>query len=80
MRQRIGKWGNSLSVRIPKGIAEELHLQEDSEVEVSVEEARLIIAPVARPVYSLDQLLSGVTSENLHNEMEWGPSAGKEVW
>jgi len=70
MRQRIGRWGNSLSVRIPKAVTEELHLQENSEVEVSVEASRLIITPVARPIYSLDQLLSGITSENLHSETE----------
>ena len=80
MRQRVKKWGNSLSLRIPRAIAEELHLQEDSEVEISVRESRLVIEPVAPPVYDLDQLLSMVDPQNLHGETDWGPAVGKEVW
>ena len=80
MRQRVKMWGNSLSLRIPRSIAEELHLQPDSEVEISVRESRLVIEPVAPPVYDLDQLLSMVNPQNLHGETDWGPPVGKEVW
>jgi antitoxin MazE len=79
MRQRVKMWGNSLSVRIPKILSEELKLYQGSEVEVSVKGSRLIIEPVAVPAYSLDQLLTGVTPANVHGETDWGPSVGKEV-
>lgn len=73
-------WGNSLSVCIPKAMAQELHLQPNSEVEMSLEASNLVIKPVTRPVYDLDELLSQVTPENLHGEVDWGPVVGKEVW
>ena len=80
MRQRVKKWGNSLSLRIPESIAEELHLRPDSEVEMSVRESRLVIEPVARPVYDLDELLSWVDPQTLHGETDWGPPVWKEAW
>ena len=32
------------------------------------------------PVYTLDELLAGVTEENRHGETDMGPRVGKEVW
>jgi len=80
VKQQVKKWGNSLSIRIPKRVAEELHLQADSEVELSVRGSRLVIEPVVRPVYSLDELLPDISPENLHAEIDWGSDVGKEVW
>ena len=31
---KVAKWGNSLAVRIPKGVAEALQLREGSDVEI----------------------------------------------
>ena len=30
--------------------------------------------------YTLEELLAGVTNENLHPETDTGPPVGKEVW
>ena len=81
-KQRVQMWGNSLSVRIPKALAEELRLRPNSEVELSLESSKLVIRPVARsrPVYDLDELVSQITPENVHGETDWGPPVGKEVW
>jgi antitoxin MazE len=32
------------------------------------------------PDYGLEELVQGITSENRHNEIDWGPSVGAEVW
>ena len=32
---RVAKWGNSLAVRLPKKLVEELDLKEDDEIELS---------------------------------------------
>lgn len=80
MRARIQKWGNSLAVRIPKPLALETALDQDTVVEVSVEDGRLVISPIEEPKYTLEGLLSQVTDENIHPEVDWGPSVGKEVW
>ena len=82
MRTRAQRWGNSLAVRIPKPIAEELHLEADIEVEMSIENGALKVVPLraARPAYSLDRLLDKVTKDNLHGEVDTGPAVGREAW
>jgi len=80
MRSRIQKWGNSLALRIPKSFATEVGLQRETSVEVSLSNGKLIITPVAKPKPTLKQLLVKVTKENLHHEMDTGPSTGNETW
>jgi antitoxin MazE len=80
MKTHVRKWGNSLALRIPKSFASEVGLQNESPVEVSMEDGKLIIVPVAKPELTLKQLLAGVTPENIHHEVETGPSTGTETW
>ena len=80
MIQKIQKWGNSLAVRIPKNLAEELHLQTNSEIEMVLEDRALVIRTISQPQYDLDELLAGVTSDNIHGEVDWGSPVGNEVW
>ena len=80
MKTRVQKWGNSLAVRIPKSFAAEAGLREDAAVELSVVEGRLIVQPVAPKPPTLEELLRGVTDQNLHGEWDTGPAVGGEVW
>lgn len=80
MRTRVQKWGNSLALRIPKSFAAEAGLQEDAPVELSVVEGKLIVQPVAPQSPTLEELLRGVTDENLHGEWDTGPAVGREAW
>jgi antitoxin MazE len=80
MKTRIHKWGNSLALRIPKSFADEVGLQKEAPVEVSLDAGKLIVEPLARPKLSLDQLLAQVTEQNLHREVETGPAIGNEAW
>lgn len=80
MKTRIQKWGNSLAVRIPKSFANEIHLQQDSLVEVSLAEGKLVLSPLLEPKLTLSQLLEQVNEHNLHHEAESGPSVGDEMW
>ncbi len=79
MRTRIGKWGHSLAVRIPKAFARDIRLAEGVEVDMTVSDSRLLITPVTRG-YSLERLVAGITPENRHSETEWGGPAGSEAW
>jgi antitoxin MazE len=76
----IGKWGNSLGLRIPSWVAEQIHLNEGDEVTLSVEGSRLVITPVTRRKYTLSELLEGMSEDNLHSEVDWGEPMGREVW
>ena len=80
MRTRVQKWGNSLAVRIPKPFANEIGLEQDSPVEVSMLDGKLVLSPIQEAALSLDQLIEKVTEDNLHNEVDFGPVMGNEVW
>ncbi len=80
MKSRIQKWGNSLAVRIPKPFAGEVGLEQDTAVEITLVDGKLVIAPLAEPTWTLEKLLAGVTQENRHGEVDSGPAVGREVW
>lgn len=85
MEAKIQKWGNSLALRIPKSFAAHVHFELNTSVDISVEQEKLIIKPsVQEPslkkVEMLEQLLAGITDENLHNEVQTGASVGREIW
>jgi len=80
MRTQIQKWGNSLALRIPRSFATESKIAEGSVVNMSIVEGKLIIEPASEPTYTLDELLAGVTKQNIHAEIDTGSPVGKEVW
>ena len=69
-----------MALRIPRPLAEEAGLREDSAVELSLEKGRLVIVPIMAPRYALQVLLAQVTSENLHGEVDTGAAVGGEAW
>ena len=79
MRVFVKKWGNSASVRIPAGIMEAAHLDLDAPVDVREEGGRIVIEPIRSNEYDLARLLAGITPENLHTEVDFGVSVGKEL-
>jgi len=80
MRTKIQKWGNSLALRIPKPFAIEAGMDKDTPVEISLKQGKLVISKAIPDEYSLTELLSEVTSENIHREVAFGDSTGKEIW
>jgi antitoxin MazE len=80
MKTRVQKWGNSLALRIPKSFAAEAGIREDASVELSLVEGALVVRPVIPEPLTLEELLRGVTDENLHGEWDTGPAVGKEIW
>jgi antitoxin MazE len=80
MQVRVQRWGNSLAIRIPKPFALEIGLEQNSLVKVFVSEGKLMLEPVAKSKYTLEQLLAEITEDNLHHEIETGPAVGDEAW
>jgi len=80
VKSRIQKWGNSLALRIPKSFAQEIGLDRDVPVDMSLEDGRLIVAPVTEPPMTLERLLEQITEDNIHREVDTGPAIGEEVW
>ena len=80
MLTKVQKWGNSLALRIPKAFALDAQLENDSVVEISIVDGQIIIKPVATQSWSLEELLSGINKDNIHNEVETGSVMGNESW
>ena len=79
MQVTVKKWGNSASVRIPVGNMEAARLRLDDVVDVREEAGRIVIIPVRPDDFDLDQMLAGITLDNLHSEVNFGAPAGKEL-
>jgi antitoxin MazE len=76
----VAKWGNSLAVRIPQHLAKEIQLIAGGEVEIVTIDGNLVITPKKQKKYSLDELIAGITSDNLHGSVDTGLPVGEEIW
>ena len=80
MLVKIQKWGNSLALRIPMAFARETGMDSGVEVDLSLDDGRLIITPASPQRYELARLLEGITVENVHSETWTGDPRGLETW
>ena len=80
MQASVQKWGNSLALRIPKPLAEQVQITQGSLVEIKVINDVLHVKPLVPQAYTLEGLLEGITEENRHEEIDTGDAQGKEVW
>ena len=80
METKIVRWGNSLGLRIPKSFAEELEVEAGSTIDISVEDGSLVVRPARRGRYELAAMLKAITPGNIHESVETGAPAGREVW
>jgi antitoxin MazE len=67
-------------VRIPKAIALESRIRQGSEVDLTLENGRVFLDPIEPPEYRLEDLLAGIRKSNLHQEVDTGDAAGREIW
>ncbi len=79
MQVTMRKWSNSIGVRIPAGILTELNLSAEKKVDVRAEAGRIIIEPIIDSQETLEQLLGQITPDNVHSEIDFGESVGKEL-
>jgi antitoxin MazE len=83
MRTEFLKWGNSIALRVPKVVAEEIGASEGKQADMTVENGALVVKVTSkkkRRRYSLESLIAKITPENVHPETDWGPRRGNEVW
>jgi antitoxin MazE len=80
MKTTVKKWGNSAAVRIPAAVMEAADLRVEDLVEVSEEEGKIVVKRVQSKDYDLDDLISRITRQNLHEPVDFGPTQGKEIW
>jgi antitoxin MazE len=77
------KWGNSLAVRIPTTVADALKVGVGRHAEIAIENGALVLRPIKtrkrKPTYTLEELLRGMTKENVPQEVDWGEPRGNEA-
>ena len=78
MTVSIKKWGNSLALRIPKDIAQTLHIENNSTLELSIKDGALVIEPQKSTL--LESLVSRIDVNKLHVEVDTGKVVGNEEW
>ncbi len=80
METNIQKWGNSLGVRLPKGIADSQSLKAGSRVLLVETKTGIAIKVLKKQRLTLRDMLKRVTKDNLHSELDFGASRGNEAW
>ena len=80
LKVKAQKWGNSLGMRIPKPIADELALTDGTVLELEIHGEDLIVHQSKKRKYELRDLLAQINSKNLHTEINSGEAVGEEIW
>ncbi len=80
MQTKVQKWGNSLGVRIPRGLGEEIGLGAGSEVSLTAKNGELVLRPSVPSRLRLADLLERVTPENIHPCIDTGDAVGAEAF
>jgi antitoxin MazE len=81
MATTVQKWGNSLGIRIPKSVAEQVQLEIGTEVEFETTDGVLTIRPRRRRrrKYKLSELLAKMKPQHRHGEWDKSGPRGREV-
>jgi antitoxin component of MazEF toxin-antitoxin module len=80
MTSRFAKWGNSVALRIPSGLAKELRVAEGTAADLRVSNGSLVVTPVRKASrYDIDKLAAAITPENRHGEIDTGRPVGNEL-
>jgi antitoxin MazE len=82
MKVKIAKWGNSLAVRLPKRLADELGLAPGKTVDLQKRGSKLTLESSAPkiPNYRLEDLLAQIKpGDEPPALVDWGPDVGAEI-
>lgn len=80
MTTTLQKWGNSLAVRIPKTVANDVAIGEGEMVDLQIANGQIVIAPIRGKKYRCDELVMRINRKNRHAEVPAGKRRGREVW
>lgn len=80
MVTKVSKWGNSLGLRLPKQLIDQLHLEHGSEVVVAEQDGKIIIEKKEKDM-TLDDLLEGMTEAGVMEQyIEVQPIEEERFW
>ncbi len=76
MQTAIKKWGNSLAIRIPNPILKSLKLEEESVLEIVLQDDKIILEK-KQDLYSLCE---AITEDNLNIDSQWDDTPIGKEW
>jgi antitoxin MazE len=79
MTTKAQRWGNSIGVRIPSKLVDKFGIVNGTSVKILEKDDGILIKPVDE-VPSLEELMSKITADNQHQEVDWGKEEGAEIW
>lgn len=78
----LGRWGNSLALRLPGEIVDAVGVREGERVNVEAQDEHIVIERV-EPRITLADLFRGKSAEEWRAEYagayDWGPDVGREM-
>ena len=80
MEIKVKKWGNSLGIRIPKSLSTQAGIAEGSSIDMNIEGDKITITPKHKNEYSIDELISRISENNVHYEIRTDGPVGHEIW
>jgi antitoxin MazE len=78
MQIQISRWGNSLGLRLPRALAQQIGVSEGQKVNVIADGSRLVVEPVT-PRYRLEDMIANMTPEAMRAAFDWGDDVGGEI-
>ena len=78
MHSRVGMWGGSCAVRLPKMVVETLGIREGENVRITLEGDALVIRPVRKSV-SLGELVEEARLLSAPKSLDDGPTGNEHL-
>lgn len=79
MQSQVKKWGNSQGLRLPQELLRQVNLAVGDEVDISVEDQKIVIVK-SRRRRSLDEILALMPMDYQATEEDFGHPIGLEEW
>jgi antitoxin MazE len=76
MSVMLQKWGNSVGLRLPKQLLEQVGMSAGTPVDVLIEGDHLVIRPAR---LTLADLLADCRADNRPETIDFGPAVGREM-
>lgn len=78
MRVKVEKCGKGLGICIPRNLINSLNLKAGDTVDIDTNHGCIVLTVGNKPAYRLEDLLEGMTKENLHDFIDSGGPVGRE--
>ena len=79
MEAVIRKWGNSPAVRLNLAAMKAAAFDIEQSVTIKATRGRIVIEPSEKLDFKLEDLVAGITRQNVHDEVDFGGPVGREA-